>query len=54
MRWFTYDAEVFAHDFIVVFKDKETGQHFVFHNDNPGVRDFISDDAIYCGFNTKN
>ena len=54
MRWFTYDAEVFAHDFIVVFKDKGTGQHFVFHNDNLGVRDFITEDAIYCGFNTKN
>ena len=53
MRWFTYDVEVFAHDFIVVFKDKETGKHIVFHNDNKGVRDFISNDAIYCGFNTK-
>jgi hypothetical protein len=53
MRWFTYDTECFAHDFIVVFKDKETGEYAVFHNDNLGVRDFISDDAIYCGFNTK-
>ena len=54
MRWFTYDAEVFAHDFIVVFKDRETGEHSVFHNNNLGVKEFISDDAIYCGFNTKN
>ena len=53
MRWFTYDTEVFAHDFIVVFKDKETGEHTVFHNDNLGVKAFISDEAIYCGFNTK-
>jgi hypothetical protein len=53
MRWYTYDTEVFARDFIVVFKDKETGQHFVFHNDNLGVKEFISEDAIYCGFNTK-
>ena len=53
MRWFTYDTETFAHDFIVVFKDKETGEHTVFHNDNLGVKEFISDDAIYCGFNTK-
>lgn len=53
MKWYTYDTEVFAHDFIVVFKDKETGEHFVFHNDNLGVKEFISDDAIYCGFNTK-
>lgn len=44
---------MFAHDFLVVFKDKETGEHFVFHNDNEGVRGFISDGAIYCGFNSK-
>jgi hypothetical protein len=53
MRWYTYDTEVFAHDFIVVFKNKETGEYAVFHNDNLGVKEFISDDAIYCGFNTK-
>lgn len=53
MRWFTYDTETFAHDFIVVFKDKETGEYAIFHNDNLGVREFISDEAIYCGFNTK-
>ena len=54
MKWYTYDAEVFKHDFIIGFKDKETGEYYHFHNDNEGVRDFISDDAIYCGFNTKN
>ena len=53
MRWFTYDCEVYAHDFIVVFKDKETQTYFVFHNDNTGVKEFIHDDAIYCGFNSK-
>ena len=53
MRWYTYDTETFAHDFIAVFKDKETGEHYVFHNDNLGVKEFISEDAIYCGFNTK-
>ena len=53
MKWYTYDAEVFAHDFVVGFKDKETGEYTFFHNDNEGVRDFVSDDAIYCGFNTK-
>lgn len=53
MKWYTYDTEVFAHDFIVVFKNKETGEYAVFHNDNEGVRDFITDDAIYCGFNNK-
>ena len=53
MNWYTYDTEVFKHDFIVVFKEKETSEYAVFHNDNEGVRDFISDDAIYCGFNSK-
>lgn len=53
MRWYTYDVEVFAHDFIVGFKDKATGEYTFFHNDNEGVKDFIVSDAIYCGFNTK-
>ena len=53
MRWFTYDSETFTHDNIVVFKDKETGQYAIFHNDNEGVRDFITDAGIQCGFNTK-
>ena len=53
MKWYTYDTEVFQHDFLVVFKDKSTGEYFVFHNDNAGVKDFINDDSIYCGFNSK-
>ena len=53
MKWYTYDAEVFAHDFIIGFKDKETGEYYHFHNDNYGVKEFITDDAIYCGFNSK-
>ena len=53
MRWFTYDTEVFAHDFIVVLKDRDTGVHFAFHNDNLAVKEFISDDAVYVGFNSK-
>ena len=54
MRWFTYDAEIFKHDFIIGFKDKETGQYTHFHNDNEGVRDFITEETIDCGFNSKN
>ena len=54
MRWFTYDTEVFAHDFVVVFKDRKTGTYAVFHNDNEGVRNFVlNEDRIFCGFNTK-
>lgn len=51
--WYTYDVEVFAYDFIVVFKNKHTKEYAVFHNDNTGVKDFINEYAIYCGFNTK-
>lgn len=53
MRWYTYDAEIFAYDSIVGFKDKETGEYIHFHNDNDGVRNFIHENGIYCGFNTK-
>ena len=52
-EWYTYDTEVFAHDFVVVFKNKRTGEYHVFHNDNEGVSDFINNHSIYCGFNTK-
>ena len=52
-KWFTYDAEIFAYDSIVGFKDKETGEYTHFHNDNEGVRNFIYENGIYCGFNTK-
>lgn len=53
MKWFTYDAEIFKYDSIVGFKDKETGEYYHFHNDSEGVRDFIHENGIYCGFNTK-
>ena len=52
-EWYTYDVEVFAYDFIVVFKNKRTKEYTIFHNDNAGVRDFINEYSIYCGFNTK-
>ena len=54
MRWYTYDTETFAHDFVVVFKDKDSSEYAIFHNDPRGVKEFITDEAIYCGFNTKN
>jgi len=53
LNWQTYDTEVFAHDFIVIFKDRETKEFAVFHNDNAGAKDFINDNSIYCGFNSK-
>ena len=48
-----YDCEVFAYDWLVVFKDRSTGQYTVIHNDNAAVKEFINEDSIYCGFNSK-
>lgn len=53
MRLITYDGECFAHDWLVVFKDKETGQYTVIHNDNEALKRVLDDDCIYVGFNSK-
>lgn len=53
MRFVTYDCEVFAHDWIVVFKNYETKDFTVIHNDNAALQACIDDDTVYCGFNSK-
>lgn len=54
MRIIVVDVEVFKHDWIVVFLDVSSGIYSVFHNDNPGVHNFMSQpEQIYCGFNNK-
>lgn len=53
MRLVTYDCEVFARDWIVVFKDYETKHFTVIHNDNHALSACIDDDTVYCGFNSK-
>ena len=53
MRLVTYDCEVFAHDWVVIFKDYETKHFTVIHNDNAALQACINDDTVYCGFNTK-
>jgi hypothetical protein len=53
MRFVTYDVEVFKYDWIVVFKDKETGAYTAIHNDNEALLACIDDEKIYCGFNSK-
>ena len=53
-EWYTYDIEVYAYDFFVGFKNKATGERYRFHNDNLGVRDFINEHYVCCGFNCKN
>lgn len=53
MRLVTYDCEVFAYDFLVTFKDKETGKYTCIWNDNEAVKACINEDTIYVGFNSK-
>lgn len=53
MRIFTYDFEVFRYDWIGIFKDFDTHEYTVIHNDNGLLREFISEDAVYIGFNSK-
>lgn len=54
MRIIVYDIEVFAYDWIAVFYDISRNEWSVFHNDNKGVRDYMSQPGvIFCGFNIK-
>lgn len=53
MRLITYDCEVFAYDWLVTLKDKETGVYTCIWNDNEALKIALSDDCIYVGFNSK-
>ena len=53
MRLIVYDVEVFCEDWLVVFKDMESGQYTVVHNDTEELKQCISEDCIYVGFNSK-
>ena len=47
MKLIVYDVEVFRFDWIVVFKDVETGIHTVVHNDSEALRECLYDDGIF-------
>jgi hypothetical protein len=53
LKVITYDCEVFAYDWVVVFKDKETATYTVIHNDNEALKECLDDESIYIGFNSK-
>lgn len=53
MKLITYDCEVFKADWLVVLKDLETGRYTAVHNDNEGLKQCISEDCVYVGFNSK-
>lgn len=53
-RLASFDFEVTAFDWLLVIKDKTTGEYYEFHNDPEGVEDFINErDFIYVGYNNK-
>lgn len=53
MQILTYDFEVTSHDWLVVFKDHETGHYTVIHNDSDALAEIPNDDRIFVGFNSK-
>lgn len=50
---FIFDFEVFAYDWIVVFKDKTSKEYEVFHNDPDGVKSFMERQPLLASFNGK-
>lgn len=53
IKLFTYDCEVFAYDYLVTIKDRETGHKTRIWNDNEAVRACIDDENVFIGFNSK-
>ena len=50
---YIFDCEVFAHDWLFVFKEVATGQYTVIHNDNDAVLAFMEREPFLGGFNNK-
>jgi len=48
-----YDVEVFAYDWIVIFKNVASGEYTIIHNDNEAVKQFMANDPLLGGFNNK-
>lgn len=53
MRSFVYDVEVFAYDWLTIFKDMENSLYTIIHNDAEALQAFIDPDGVYIGFNSK-
>lgn len=53
MRIVSYDCEVFAYNWLVVLKDKETGTYTRIWDDNEALEACLDDETIYIGFNSK-
>ncbi len=51
-----FDCEVFQYDWLFVFKShdpKDTERYHIYHNDAEGVKEFIKERPLLCGFNNK-
>lgn len=48
-----FDCEVFAYDWLFVFKDVDNGDYTIIHNDNEAVKDFMKTSPLLAGFNNK-
>jgi len=54
MSIYIFDCEVFKNDWLFIFKEVETGEFTIIHNDNDSVKAFMSPDKLIAGFNNKN
>ena len=50
---YVFDCEVFAYDWLFVFKNIKTGEYTIIHNDNYAVKQFVTNDKLFVGFNNK-
>ena len=54
MNYWGYDFEVFAHDWLVCFKNKKTGKWLDVVNDNNAVKELYDDkENVFIGYNTN-
>lgn len=53
MRLVTYDVEAFKYNWLVVFKDFQTGIYTCVWDDADALASCIDEDTIYIGFNSK-
>lgn len=50
---YIFDCEVFAYDWLFVFKNPETQEKVIIHNDNEAVKQFMATEPLLGGFNNK-
>ena len=50
---FIFDCEVFAYDWLFIFKNKVTGEYTEIWNDNEAVEQFMTQEPLLAGFNNK-